>query len=483
MVHSRVELGRFHALPRESRLSPLAGLFASAFVHVGLLAWGLRSTTSALGTEPVPYSGLITGVAAFGLILVMAVAIFARDSELFFVVVPAMLSGGVYAYTVRAIALDLATTPGALAALLRFGALGVALNLSMAAAALAARTAPIRIRLRLLGADGLWVGWLGLAAVLVASFASRATAPLPLILATTGIIVLQVNLAATQVSTRRHSAMAILVSSVALSLAAVWTASVASSAMTLAGEVLDWDPFINSMRFGWLGAMPLVLAAVVALFPRVEATGVGVKFGRTMVSTTVLGAAISVGLGGAALAQASYALGSSGNASRIVSAGVNASRVPPEVSVKSAKAPYKRKATQAEPGHREASPPPSSSVLSSPEGVAESLSYVGPSSRVIAHVAIEGPLLAGDTEASIRRALKEFAACYERSQKPDRKLDLTLKFTVSGSGSVAAIEPAPSVNADNELFTCLSIALYRIGFPGAKAQSTLTAALEFSPSP
>jgi hypothetical protein len=364
------------------------------------------------------------------------------------------------------------------------------------------------------------VGALGLAAVLGVSAASRQLAPAATVCAAIGIVVLGVSLRGAEKGRRQGSGMAELVNGVTLSLGAVWTASVVAGASAAADELGDWRGASTAMRFAWLAAMPLVLAAVVALAPRASATGLGISRSRAAVITTATGVILCMALSKVVLARTSPLL-------------VAASQVDSPASIQT---PSRRPVQQPEPPPASQEPVPSASSASAgapaqvepesvaaagaatdapatPEAVAEAparatapplgaggeagqppeveavgearqqlaLSHEAKQSRMSLRVTISGPMSADVARQGVAKSFKRLVPCYEGSELKAKPAAAHVRFTVSPAGGVRNVDFVGPQGAPATYVACVQLAFLRTGFQMSPDQTELDISIDFAP--
>ncbi|HEY6728931.1 MAG TPA: hypothetical protein VI197_33205, partial [Polyangiaceae bacterium] len=285
-------------------VGPSSSLIIAAVAHAGVFAWKL-SDGSQLPALRLPFGNLIAIACAAALLVIFLIAAFGRRGSLSFVVVPAMLVAGVAAHAVSAVMLPDQAQGPVVVGVLGFGALSVALTLSFGAAAIASSVAPSWSEAPLTRSNAFRVGAVALTLVLALAQRAGSLAPIAALCGGVGLVVLGAMLNTVARDPRGHGpAVSELVSSFSLSLGACWVAAIVAAATTLARVPYDWHATQVAMRYAWLSAMPLVLAALVGILPRVDATGLGVKRGLSTVFATTIGALTCAGLSQVVLIQA-----------------------------------------------------------------------------------------------------------------------------------------------------------------------------------
>ena len=463
---------------------PTPGLIVAAVLHAGVLAWALGNSNTSPPAIRLPFGPAIAATATLALLVIFLIAAFGRRSGLSFVVVPAMIVAGVATHAVSAARLTSPDEPHLLAGVLAFGALGVAVNLSFGAAAIAARIAPAWGRLELGQSAAFRLGALGLVAVVAVAAISEQLAPLAALAASVGVIVLGTALRAVEDDTKRGPAMAELVSGIALSLGAVWTASIVAGASQAATTPAEWTLAQTAMRFAWIMAIPLVLAALVGLGPRVTLTGAGVKRGRSTVLATAIGAITCMGLSHVVLRESAEALAvDPSTRSGSASGGKPSAKTSAEA----------KRQNEAQSGPAASASSVATRPMASTEGdevmVAPSES---PAERELLHhesertmldisIKIDGPMLPRDARQGVEKSFKRLVECYEASKDHGQPSELRLGLLVDNVGSVKQAEPIDAKQTDKKYVTCVQLALYRSGFSGPAKLTWLELQVRFLP--
>ena len=256
--------------------------------------------------------------------------------------------------------------------------------------------------------------------------------------------------------------MAELVSTSSLSLGAVWAASIAagSRAMVEAGE--DWNTVISAMRFGWMAALPLVLAILVALYPRIRVAGMAVKRARSNVLATSIGALTCVAMSQAIMMQSGT--------------------VVKEAHAAAAKARRAKEIQAANLAKARATPPPSATAKPPPpRDDSIVLHYPGQEYRLEVNMKIDGPLPEKDAKDGVSKGFERLMKCYEDSEDRGSGVELELKLMIDGTGSVKQAEASDDNRVTKTMLTCIQLAFYRSGFAGGPRPTRLDVALSFVP--
>jgi len=446
--------------PRAARSqSPTAAFAIAALGHALLLVWCIAG-----GSEPaldLPYGATLTMTSSAMILAICAIGLYVKRPSLTFVVVPAMLTAGVSAQAVWSLSGRSSVAPATLARTLDFGTSAVAVTLSMGAAIIAARAVAHRSKLGLADSLALKLGVVGLMAVVGAAAAAEQVAPLALIFATVGVFSVA-GVLASYVQDHRATAMAELVSVGSLSLGAVWAASIAAGSRAMAATSGDWGTVISAMRFGWMAALPLVLAIVVALFPRVRAAGMAVKRARSNVLATSIGALACVVMSQAILMQSGSVV------KEAHAAAAEAKRIEQRERAKRAKlAP---------------TPAPSATVAPpAPEDDSIVLHYSGREYRLEVNIAIDGPLPEKDAKDGVSKGFERLMKCYEDSDDKGSGVELKLRLMIDHTGSVKQADAGPNPPVAKSMLTCIQLAFYRSGFAGGPRPTWLDVSLNFVP--
>jgi len=477
---------------------PSSSLIVAAVAHAGVFAWKL-SDTGELPALRLPFGNLIAIACVGALLVIFLLAAFGRRGSLSFVVVPAMIVAGVAAHSVSAVMLPEQAQSQVLVSVLGFGALSVALTLSFGAAAIASRASPGWSDAPFTRSNGFRVGAFALTLVLVLTHLKASLAPISGLCSAVGLIVFGAMLNASERDPRaRGPAVAELVSSFALSLGACWVASIVAAAGALTRTPSDWHATQVAMRYAWLTAMPLVLAGVVGLLPRVQTTGLGVKQGLSTILATAIGALTCAGLSQVVLIQASPQL----LQARVLAASVTPqkrSRAPEGVApatdteLAAARTPERAGAATEPPSAPAASGPaaatvaPTASSSGSPvvamaQGDAESmLSLESDHTRMTMHITVDGPMLLRDAKAGSAKTMKRLIECYETHGPRGEPMDLKLGLSIDTVGSVKQVDVRSREDSHDKYTTCLQMAFYRNGFSGGPRSSSVDVDLSFAP--
>lgn len=461
-------------------VGPSSSLIVAAVAHAGVFAWKL-SEADQLPTLRLPFGNLIAIACAVALLVIFLIAAFGRRVSLSFVVVPAMIVAGVAAHAVSAVMLPEQAQGPVVVGVLGFGALSVALTLSFGAAAIASSVAPAWSEAPFTRSKAFRMGACALALVLV--FAYRAGAPVlvAILCSAVGLIVLGALLNAVARDPHgRGPATAEFVSALALSLGACWVAAIVAAATTLARAPTDWHATQIAMRHAWLSAMPLILAAVVGIWPRIEATGLGVKRGLSTVFATTIGALTCAGLSQVVLLQAAPKLL---HGAPVLASGSSAKR--PPTPAPAPEAPEHASTAAALPRTPAASTTAPSSglpVVAPAQGDAEGmLSLESEHALVTLHVNVDGPMLLRDAKAGSAKTMKRLVECYENHGPRGEPMDLKLGLSIDTVGSVKQVDLLDRENSRDKYTTCIQMAFYRSGFSGGPRSSSVEIDLSFAP--
>src|SRR5690606_19624952 len=136
--------------------------------------------------------------------------------------------------------LGASSDPRVVAGVLGFGLLGLAVNLSFGAAAIACRVAPNWREVSPAQPTAVRIGAFALVIVVAVNAGSERLAPLAALCAAVGLLVLGGLLNAVRRDEPLGSAMAELVSAVTLSLGALWTASIVAGASSIVAAPGNW---------------------------------------------------------------------------------------------------------------------------------------------------------------------------------------------------------------------------------------------------
>ena len=468
----------------EKGSGPTTGLMLAALLHAGLLAWTLTQSSDLLPPVRLPYGGMLAAVATGALSCIFLIAAFARRGALSFVVVPAMLVAGAFAHAVSAASSEGTLAPDVATGLLGFGALTVAITLSFGAAAIAARISPPWRQIRFDQSPAFRLGALGLVVVIGVAAISEQMAPLAALCATVGVVVLGASLNAVDRDAPHGIAMAELVSATWLSLGAIWAASIVAGARSASSEPVDWDAARIAMRFAWLAAMPLVLAVLVALLPRVTIAGAGVKRGRSTVLASGIGVITCIGLSEVVLTQSSKVL-SARPELKLTSARHDAGSGEPEPAKTQEPEPAEA-AESAEPVSAPSAPASSAtdSPLVAPAAEAgDTLVLVeeNEETKLSLHIKIDGPMLPKDAREGAAKSLKRLIQCYEDSDHRGEPRELRLGVLIDTIGSVKQAEPIEPKDANRRFVTCSQLAFYRSGFSSPPRHTWLELTMTFTP--
>ena len=464
---------------------PTSSLIVAAVAHVGVFAWKL-SDTGTLPALRLPFGNLIAVAGAAGLLMIFLIAAFGRRGSLSFVVVPAMIVAGVAAHAASAVLLPRQVQLQVLVGVLGFGALSVALTLSFGAAAIASRVAPSWSEAPFTRSQPFRLGAAALAAVFALTSSLGTTAPIVALCTVVGLIVLGAMLTSVERDPRGQGpAMAELVSSFALALAACWVATIVAGAASLARIPQQWESAQLAMRYAWLTAMPLVLAAVVGILPRVTATGLGVKRGLSTVLATVIGALTCAGLGQVVLVQSAPSLlrPSVLAASATPPRGPRAQQAPPQAASTEPATRATAPVLSATNVTAVASTPSSPMVAPAPVSatVEGTLFQETEQARLTLAVLVDGPMLLKDAQAGSQKTMKRLLKCYEKHGPRGEPTDLKLELSIDEVGSVKQVDVLEGKNPRDKFTTCIQMAFYRSGFSGGPKKSLVEVALSFAP--
>lgn len=496
---------------------PTPGLVFAVLAHAGLLAWSLASAPGLLGPFCLPVCGMLSSLTAFGLLVIFLIAAFGSRRALPLVVFPSLLVAGAWTYlTARADAQGSARP--LVAAVLGFGALCVAVTLSFAAASIGARVSPGWKQTRLARSPAFWVGAVGLAAVVGMGAASHRVAPAAAVFAGVGILAFGTALGGVKRNGDRGAGMAELISAVLLSLGAIWAGSIVAGARTVSAGLEDWPQASTAMRFAWFSAMPLVLAAFIALVPHLSSVGVGVLGGWTFVLTTTVGVLTCVGLSKAVLARTSHMIVQAtqaeraNRASRAVSPGRQPVVVAPAPTaplpsgtashVEPEPAPEPQSegtATQSRPSTETSTHVSGATPTSAdPPGAAGSrgetpetsdaneqeleLSYEGKETSLGLYITTHGPMLPQVARQGVTKSFQRLVSCYEESTHKGKRMASRVEFVVNPRGGVTTVDFTDPQGADSKYVTCVQLAFLRSGFQRSPDNTRMNIAISFAPN-
>lgn len=469
----------------EKGTGPTSSLIVAAVLHAGVFAWDLSGTGDLQPALRLPYGHMIATASGVALLSIFLIAAFARRSSLSFVVVPAMLVAGVAAHAGSSVLESTDTTPSILVSVLGFGALSISINLSFGAAAIASRIAPSWSEAPLMRPGAFRLGALLLLLVLGLAMANNRPVPLSMLTAGVGIVVLGALLNAVELERERGVAMAELVSALALSIGATWVASVVGATNSLARAPQDWPQAQAAMQLGWLAAMPLILAAIVGLLPRVKATGAGVKRGLSTVLATAIGAITCAGLSQVVLIRSAPLALNAAHAPTPTVKGRAEAIVPSAPKATASVGPSPPKAAPPAPSAAPSPAPTSSEATPEVEPATSNevtaLVEESASAKLTVRIKIDGPMLPKDAREGSAKSLKRLLECYEKSEFRGEPLELKLGLLIDKVGSVKQVEPADKKRAADKYMTCMQMAFYRSGFSGPARLTWLEVALSFSP--
>lgn len=457
---STAEKPKYRPISGAARSQPPTAVFAvAALGHAFLLVWGIAGAGQP--ALELPYGTLLTVTSSVMILAICAIGLYAKRSSLTFVVVPAMLTAGISAQAVWTVASDPGIAPATLARTLGFGTTSVAITLSMGASIIAARVVAHRGNLGLGGVLALKLGVVAMMAVVGAAAAAERLAPLALVFSMVGVLSVA-GVLASYVSEPRGSAMAELVSVGCLSLGSVWAACIAAGSGPMASAGGDWSPVISAMRYGWLAALPLVLSIVVALYPRVRATGIAVKRARSNVLATGIGAFTCVAMSQAVLIQSSHAV--------------------QEAHASTARAEQARLALEAKRARERAQPKASPPRARAPaEDDLIVLHYSAQEYRLEVNMKIDGPLPEKDAKDGVAKGFERLMKCYEESEDRGSGVELQLRLTIDETGSVKQADAPDDARVGKTMLTCIQLAFYRSGFASAPRTTWLDVSLSFVP--
>lgn len=470
-------------------VGPTSSLIIAAVAHAGVFAWKL-SDGNELPPLRLPYGNLIAIACAAALLVIFLIAAFGRRGSLSFVVVPAMIVAGIAAHAVSAVMLPEQAQGPVVVGVLGFGALSVALTLSFGAAAIASSVAPAWSEAPFTRSNAFRVGVVALVLVLIVAHRAGSLAPIAGLCSAVGLIVLAAMLNAVARDPRSQGpAVSELVSSFSLSIGACWVAAIVAATAVLARAPYDWHATQVAMRYAWLSAMPLVLAAVVGILPRVEATGLGVKRGVSTVFATTIGALTCAGLGQVVLIQATPKM--LHPAAAFASASASQASAP----AATPKAPADATASPQPPPEAPTSAPASASASATPASSASGSPVVAPAagdpenalalesehSRVTLEVKVDGPMLPRDARAGSAKTMKRLIECYENHGPRGEPAELKLGLTIDTVGSVKQVDVLDREDPRDKYTTCIQMAFYRSGFSGGPRSSSLEIDVSFAP--
>lgn len=465
-------------------VGPSSSLIIAAVAHAGVFAWKL-SDGSQVPALRLPFGNLIAIACAAALLVIFLIAAFGRRGSLSFVVVPAMIVAGVAAHAVSAVMLPEQAQGPVVVGVLGFGALSVALTLSFGAAAIASSVAPSWSEAPFTRSSAFRLGAVALTLVLVLAHRAGALAPIAGLCSVVGLVVLGAMLNAVARDPRGHGpAMSELVSSFSLSLGACWVAAVVAATATLARAPHDWHSTQVAMRYAWLSAMPLVLAAVVGILPRIVATGLGVKRGLSTVFATTIGALTCAGLSQVVLIQAApkmlhpTAAFAAGPATQRPLAPPTTPKAPERAIAAAEPQPHAAVSGAATPAASASGSP----VIALADGDAEgALSLESERTRVTVQVRVDGPMLLRDARAGSAKTMKRLVECYEKHGPRGEPMELKLGLSIDTVGSVKQVDVLDREDTRDKYTTCIQMAFYRSGFSGGPRSSSLEIDLAFAP--
>jgi hypothetical protein len=275
--------------------------------------------------------------------------------------------------------------------------------------------------------------------------------------------------------------MAELISAMVLSLGAVWTASIAAGASRAASAPDDWEAAQNAMQFAWLSAMPLILAVLVALSPRVTATGAGVKRGRSTVLATLVGAVTCVGLIEVVMTHTSSILSARASAAP---AGTSEPGAKSAVAVRPVQKPVaKQKPAKTRPQPGSASSIGTSSPAVTPAGELERivLAFESEQTKLSIDVKVDGPMLPRDARQGVEKSFERLVNCYEASERRGDPSELRLGLLIDDAGSVKQAELIEPAGSTSKYVTCVQLAFYRSGFSAPPKLTWLELSVSFLP--
>lgn len=471
----------------EKGAGPTSSLIVAAVVHAGVFAWELGDPGDLQPVLRLPYGHMIASASGVALLSIFLIAAFARRSSLSFVVVPAMLVAGVAAHAGSSVLEATDASPNVLVSVLGFGALSVSINLSFGAAAIASRIAPSWSEAPFIRPGAFRLGAVLLVLVLGLATTSQQWAPLSVLTASVGLVVLGALLNAVERERGRGVAMAELVSGLALSIGATWVASVVGATNVLARAPQDWSQAQGAMRLGWLAAMPLILSAIAGLLPRVTATGAGVKRGLSTVLATTIGAVTCAGLSQVVLVRAApLALNSRAPSSKPVPAALDTSATsPPKPTTSPASSTPSPTLAQPSASESPSAAPIASEKASAVEPASNdetaALIEESGSSKLTVNIKIDGPMLPKDAREGSAKSVKRLIECYEKSDFRGEPLELKLGLLIDKVGSVKQVDPVDKRRAKDKYMTCMQMAFYRSGFASPARLTWLEVALSFAP--